>query len=231
MGLAGEGNGGGIRREVGHLLAETPESRWPASIAFLLCGLAYLVLPDPLVVGPRWLVPALVVLPLIPLTLGSRHRHAAEPRWARATTFTLMAVLSVANVATVAVLVHRMLAGHVHDGRSLIYAAILVWLTNVVVFSLWFFEMDGGGPGARSLADQASRDFSYPQMQDPGIGRPGWMPVYFDYFYLSLTNASAFSPTDAMPITVRAKALMAVESLTSIITVVVVASRAVNILS
>ncbi len=229
--MAGHLNGGNLGRELGEILTEQPESRWPASLALLVCGLVYLVLPEALVVGPRWLVPALIVLPLVPLTLGSRHRHAAEPRWARATTFTLMAVLSVANVSTVAVLVHRMLAGHVHDGRSLIYAAILVWLTNAVVFSLWFFELDGGGPAARSAADLRSRDFSFPQMQDPQLAPEGWMPVYFDYLYLSLTNASAFSPTDAMPITVRVKALMAVESLTSIITVVVVASRAINILN
>lgn len=228
--MAQEGSGG-FRREVTDLFTEEPESRWPASLALMLCGLVYLVLPEALVVGPRWLVPALVALPLIPLNLGSRRRHAAEPRWARVTTFSLMAVLSIANVSTVAVLVHRMLAGNVHNGRSLIYSAILVWLTNAVAFSLWFFELDGGGPAARNADDLRSRDFSFPQMQDPQLAPPRWMPVYFDYLYLSLTNASAFSPTDAMPITVRVKALMAAESLTSIITVVVVASRAINILN
>ena len=213
-------------------LLNDPEPRWPATVALALCALFYLVLPDALFLGPRWLVPALVVLPAISLNAFHHHIGQDEPSWVRHTTLVLIGFLNIANIGSVYLLVHRLLNGHVVNGRPLVYSAALIWLTNAVAFSLWFWQIDRGGPAARHREPLQQPDFSFPQMQDPQVweGSRNWMPSYLDYLYVSFTNASAFSPTDAMPLTVRVKALMAVESLVSIVTIVVVAARAINIL-
>ena len=101
----------------------------------------------------------------------------------------------------------------------------------MIVFALWFWELDGGGPPARLRAPKAPRDFAFIQMTDPEVAPPGWRPRYADYFYTSFTNSSAFSPTDTMPLSRTAKWLMLVESSISLLTLLLVASRAVNILS
>jgi hypothetical protein len=107
-----------------------------------------------------------------------------------------------------------------------------VWLTNTVSFGLAFWELDCGGPVARALATARRRpDFQFPQDENPRLARESWAPRLWDYFYVSLTNSIAFSPTDSMPLTHPAKALMAAESTISAITVLLVAARAVNILS
>ena len=105
-----------------------------------------------------------------------------------------------------------------------------IWLTNVIVFGLWYWELDRGGPATRQQASHRQPDFLFPQMSTPGSA-PGWTPAFVDYLYTSFTNATAFSPTDTMPLTVWAKLLFMVQSLASLVTVAVVISRAVNILS
>ena len=205
--------------------------RWPASLALLMCALLYIVLPSQLVINPKWLVPALELVMLVPLS-WNRHRHPNEARWIRPLTITLIAFVSLANVASVALLVHHLLsAGLVPtNGRALVYSAALIWMTNVIVFSLWFWELDRGGPTTRFTSLERWPDFQFPQMENPRFAEPHWRPRYLDYLYVSLTNAAAFSPTDAMPLTTTAKALMSIESISSMVTVVVVAARAVNIL-
>ena len=103
-------------------------------------------------------------------------------------------------------------------------------MANIVIFSLWFWELDRGGPGARAEARKSVPDFLFPQMASPEYGEKDWHPKYFDYFYVSVTNASAFSPTDTAPLSRWAKLLMLVQSLTSLVTVGLVIARAVNIL-
>jgi hypothetical protein len=119
----------------------------------------------------------------------------------------------------------------VQNGRELIVASVGIWLTNVIVFGLWYWELDRGGPYARHREDHPEPDFLFPQMCTPGAGRPDWAPGFTDYLYVSLTNATAFSPTDTMPLTPMAKLLMGGQAIASLLTVAVVASRAVNILS
>jgi len=137
------------------------------------------------------------------------------------------------NVLGVAVLVISLVShSAIHiTGQQLLLSGGVVWLTNVIAFGLAFWELDSGGPVARALATATSKpDFQFPQDENPQLAREGWAPRLMDYFYVSLTNAMAFSPTDAMPLTRLAKSLMAAESTLSAITVLLVAARAVNIL-
>lgn len=145
----------------------------------------------------------------------------------------LLALVLVCNVLGVVVLVISLVAhsaGHI-GGRELLFSGGVVWLTDAVAFGLAYWELDCGGPLARALTTAPRKpDFQFPQDENPQLARAGWAPRLWDYFYVSLTNATAFSPTDAMPLTRQAKALMATESTLSAITVLLVAARAVNIL-
>ena len=206
-----------------------PEPRWPASLALVACVLLYVVLPNRLVVGPRWLLPILIALPLVPLS-ATKHRHPNESQWVRRLTIFLIGVITVANVASMALLVHHLLVANVSQGRSLIYSAVAVWLTNVIVYGLWFWEIDRGGPHLRASVDPLLPDLQFPQMENPQLAAPDWRPRFFDYLYTSFANGTSFAPADAMPLTLRLKALFATESIVSLVTIAVVAARAVNIL-
>ncbi len=207
------------------------EDRWPASLALLACVGLYIFLPDSLIIQPRWLIPVLELLPLIPLSITHRRRHPGEPSWTRMLTLILVGIVNVANIVSVTLLVHHLLHHNTPvDGRHLVYSAILVWITNVIVFSLWFWELDRGGPAKRGTINERHPDFLFPQMDKPDLAQANWRPRYFDYLYVAFTNSAAFSPTDAMPLTRSAKFLMAMGSAVSMITIIVVASRAINIL-
>ena len=156
-----------------------------------------------------------------------RHDHRRE------IVIGLLAVVWVFNVLGVVVLVASLIAHSATriTGAQLLASGGAVWLTNAIAFGLAFWELDCGGPVARALATESRKpDFQFPQDENPQLARDGWAPRLWDYFYLSLTNAMAFSPTDAMPLTRTAKALMAAESMLSLVTVLLVAARAVNIL-
>jgi hypothetical protein len=121
--------------------------------------------------------------------------------------------------------------GHKVNGHDLIRAAIHIWCANVIVFALWFWQLDSGGPMERwNAAEARPGDFLFPQQADPSIARAGWRPTFLDYLYVSFTNSTAFSPTDTMPLTQWAKMLMLVEAAASLLTLLMVAARAVNIL-
>lgn len=206
-----------------------PEPRWPASLALLACVGLYIVLPNRLVVGPRWLVPVLVALPLIPLS-ARRHRHPNDANWVRVLSLSLIGVVTVANITSMALLVQRLLNTNVSQGRNLIYSAVSVWLTNVIVYGLWFWEIDRGGPHRRAGVDTLWPDLQFPQMENPSLAPKDWRPNFFDYLYTSFANGTSFAPADAMPLSRLAKTLFASESVVSLITIAVVAARAVNIL-
>ncbi len=206
-----------------------PEPHWPASLALLACLALYLVLPARLVVGPRWLLPVLIALPLIPLS-ARRHRHPDEAPWVRRTALALLGLVTAANVTTVALLVQRLLDRAVSQGRALIYSAVAIWLTNVIVYGLWLWEVDRGGPGRRAAGGRPYPDIQFPQMENPALAPPGWRPRFIDYLYTSFANGTSFAPADAMPLTRVAKVLFLGESLVSLTTIAVVAGRAVNIL-
>lgn len=127
-------------------------------------------------------------------------------------------------------LIQNLISGGITSATELLASGGSIWLTNVVIFSLWFWDLDRGGPGARAQAIESHPDFIFPQMSDPDYAPDHWHPNFFDYLYMSFTNASAFSPTDVLPLTRWAKMLMLVQSFTSLLTVGLVIARAVNIL-
>jgi uncharacterized membrane protein len=206
-----------------------PEPRWPASLALVVCVVLYIVLPNRLVVGPKWLLPVLIALPLIPLS-ATRHRHPNEAPWVRRLTLTLIGIITLANIASMALLVHHLLVANVSQGRNLIYSAVSVWLTNVIVYGLWLWEVDRGGPHLRAGGETGFPDIQFPQMENPQLAPKEWRPRFTDYLYTSFANGTSFAPADAMPLTLKAKTLFALESIVSLITIAVVAARAVNIL-
>jgi uncharacterized membrane protein len=133
-------------------------------------------------------------------------------------------------MVSVALLVQRLLDSHVSQGRSLIYSAASIWATNVILYGVWFWEIYRGGPGHRATATHTAFDIQYPQMENPSIAPDGWRPQFLDYLYTSFANGTSFAPADAMPLSARAKCLFASESIVSLVTISVVAARAVNIL-
>ena len=142
-----------------------------------------------------------------------------------------IAVVNAANIASLFLLIHSLLNGSKTSGKQLILAAVGIWLTSIIVFALWYWQVDRGGPVARCRPAQPKPDLFFPQMGNPELAEPGWSPSFVDYLYVSLTNSMAFSPTDTMPLTRRVKLLMGAQSLVSLATIAIVGSRAVNILN
>ena len=179
-----------------------------------------------------WLVvavPYIFLSATLVLGLGRLVRHDRR----REIVIALLSLVWLFNVLGVVVLVVSLVAhsGVQITGRQLLFAGGAVWFTDAIAFGLAFWELDCGGPLARALAAAPRKpDFQFPQDENPLLAREGWAPRLWDYFYVSLTNSTAFSPTDAMPLTRPAKALMAAESTLSAVTVLLVAARAVNIL-
>jgi uncharacterized membrane protein len=207
------------------------EPRWPASCAVAVAIILQLALPERLVLGPRWLLPALEALLGIALLVTNPSRDVSESRYARGLSIALIALINIANLTSLGYLIHALVSSHnPPDGKTLIVSSIPIWLTNVIVFGLWFWELDRGGPAKRTSSAHRQPDFLFPQMNAPGAVAEDWSPSFFDYLYTSFTNVTAFSPTDTMPLTPWAKVLMMVEALASLITIGVVISRAVNIL-
>jgi uncharacterized membrane protein len=214
------------------------EPRWPAAVAVLVAIALYASLPDMIISGShasnvfRVGVPLIELGLLIPLAVTAPHRHVYESGRRRALAIALTAVVSIANVIALGFLIHYLIVGGtaVH-GRQLLLGGAQIWWTNVIAFALWFWELDGGGPPARLRDPTKPRDFAFIQMTDPEVAAPNWRPRFADYFYVSFTNSSAFSPTDTMPLTRTAKELMLAESTISLLTLLLVAARAVNILS
>jgi uncharacterized membrane protein len=199
--------------------------------------LLYATLPDKFVSGSaayvgvaRWVVPALAIVLVAPLLLTAPHRHMILSIPRRTLAIALIAVLSAANAASIVLLVHLILRGGHIDGHSLVLAAIHIWCTTVLLFALWFWQLDSGGPIERRLRRGLPPDFLFTQQATPELAPGGWQPQFLDYLYLAFTNATAFSPTDTMPLSRWAKMLMLVESAASLLLLVMVAARAVNIL-
>ncbi len=207
------------------------EVRWPAALAILVAIALQVVLPPRVIqgLGPRWLIPVLEGVLLVALLIASPRRISPEESALRWLSLALIAVVTLANLVALGELIKALLGHSNAAGRSLVYASVPIWLTNVIVFGLWYWELDRGGVAARLQPTHRGPDFLFPQMSTPGSS-PGWVPQFLDYLYTSFTNATAFSPTDTMPLTPWAKLLMMVQSLASLLTVALVISRAVNIL-
>jgi len=236
--------------DVRHALAPNDElgesPLWPAAAILAAAGL-YADLPSRFIYGHgggafgvvRWVVPALTVLLL--LTLGvlrpsgplaralDWHPHAIHVT-RRRLSIVMIGVVSAANTASILLLVHLLVNGARATAPTLLRAAVHMWVVNVLLFALWFWQLDGGGPVDRPDCVPADRDFLFPQQTEPALLEKGWRPMFLDYLYVSFTNATAFSPTDTMPLSRWAKMLMLVQSAISLALAVMVVARAVNIL-
>lgn len=211
----------------------------------LIAALQLLFVNSNLSFGPRWLAPLFELALLIPLsvatvwTQGNIRRAHADHHWhaickhrktIRWFALLLTAIVMLLNFYAL-VSVTRELLGGAKGGQSLLLDALNIWFTNIVVFALWFWNLDRGGPARIGLGSDQRPDFLFPQMLGSGDNDPTWRPGFIDYFYVSFTNATAFSPTDTMPLSAQSKLLMAGEASVSLLTVGLVAARAVNILT
>jgi uncharacterized membrane protein len=210
------------------------EVRWPVALVTAVGIALQLAVPERLlIVSPAWVFPAAQGVLLIVLVAVNPHRINRESTFLRWLSLALAAMISLANGYSAALLCIGITRGTMgKDPRQLLVTGAFIWLTNIVVFGLWYWEFDRGGPVARALNLQNRYpDFQFPQMTSPPMMvPPDWEPAFFDYLYLAFTNATAFSPTDVMPLSRWAKLAMTVQSLISIVTVALVVARAVNIL-
>jgi uncharacterized membrane protein len=213
----------------------SPEPFWPAQLTILAAIALQVSLPERLTVGPTWLIPALEGALLLGMFLATPRQLEHEHPRRRRVALGLIALVSAANVYSLVELTHFLLHHNAAiatrgEGRELVISGMLIWLTNFLIFALWYWEMDRGGPGKRAAGKDLTPDFLFPQMSDDRIEPRDWRPRFIDYLYVSLTNATAFSPTDTMPLSPAAKGTMGVQSLVSLVTIGLVVSRAVNIL-
>jgi hypothetical protein len=206
------------------------EARWPAAIAIIGLGGSALALPDDMVPGPRWLVPIVIVALLIPTLIAHRlGRHTID----RVLGYALSVIVTLALAASLGSLLR--LVGS-RSGPELLKSATVLWITNILVFALWYWRLDSGGPhGRESRAGHAAGAFLFPQMTmlpevRTAAGQDTWSPNFLDYLFLAFNTSTAFSPTDTPALARWAKLLMMVQSIISLTVLAVLAARAVNIL-
>jgi hypothetical protein len=221
------------------LREEEFEARWEAAPAILLV-IAFqilLAIVSQMQHWKLWDLPWWVWLIAVPFEVGllvslawGRSRRQLQQRGIRRTfALALLALISLANALLLVAVLASLVRGTEKSGAQLLLKAMTLWGTNVLTYGLWFWEVDRGGPVRRLHRDAPLPDFQFPQMENPQLAVPGWQPELLDYVYVSATNAIAFSPTDAMPLSRRAKLMMLSESVISSLTVLLVAARAVNI--
>ena len=207
----------------------------------MVAALAYAVLPESLLVGPRLAIPVVELVLLGALLVTNPRRLVRQTRWSRGISIALACLVIATNLLALAMLV-RALTSSKPDGMPLLLAGMQVWLTNVIGFGLLYWELDRGGPVARHTVARdrmppADWRFSQDENQDAVVEvastsseRSNWRPEFVDYLYVSLTNSSAFSPTDTMPLTARAKMLMGLEATAALLTSLLVVARAIGAL-
>jgi uncharacterized membrane protein len=219
---------------------ETPakiEPRWPVALAilsFVALTIAVRVAePNRETLGPRWLVPGIEVAMLLALLAADPAHAARRRRWLRPIAIALVVALVAAALISTAVLISELIRGGkvTESADSLLASGALIWVGNILAFSLLYWLLDSGGPLARYQRERAYPDFAFTQQMSPDLAPPGWFPYYVDYLILGLTTSTAFSPTDVMPVSRWAKLLMALQSVVSLVVVGLVIARAVNVFS
>jgi uncharacterized membrane protein len=204
-------------------------SRWMVILAFLVLGLIFAFLPARLTIGPTWL-PLVVTVLLISLILAAIFfmEHPAKRITIRLLFFALLTILTLALVGGVILLIVTLPDKTEKQAGGLLRDAALLWISNIILFALWYWEVDGGGHLQRQLLKYQAADFMFPQQVDGN--KQGWAPLFLDYLFLAFTGATALSPADTFPLTRKAKGLMMMEAVLSMIIIVVLAARAINIL-
>ena len=209
-----------------------PEPRWPAFIAVLAVGGLYTALPEALTFGPRWLIPSIMIALLIPTIISHR---TGKHRLNAILGFGVSGILTLGLVLSLTLLIEA-LPAHKESPESLLLSAASLWITNILVFALWYWRLDAGGPHQRDKRPGHSEGaFLFPQMtmnQDAlrEAGQENWSPNFVDYLFLAFNTNTAFSPTDVPVLARWAKLLMMLQSLLSLLIIALLAARAVNIL-
>jgi uncharacterized membrane protein len=207
------------------------ESTWPVRGAVVAATGLQIALPNRYEIPPTWLLPTLGALLGVGLSVAHPRRITRHSPQLRTVSIMLIIVITLANAGSAGRLITAVLQGRAHeDATTLLLTGGAIWLTNVIVFGMWYWNLDRGGPAARAQAIKPFPDFLFPQMTSPELSPPDWQPQFFDYLYLSFTNAAAFSPTDTLPLVRWAKLAMMLQSIVSLGTVVLVVARAVNTL-
>jgi len=209
-----------------------PEPRWPAFIAALAVGGLYTALPEELTFGPRWLIPSIMMALLVPTVIAHwTGKHRLNVIFG----FSVSGVLTIGLILSLILLIHA-LPEHRETPESLLLSAASLWITNILVFALWYWRLDAGGPHQRdNRPGHSDGAFLFPQMtMDPNAlkeaGQENWSPNFVDYLFLAFNTNTAFSPTDVPVLARWAKLLMMLQSLLSLLIIALLAARAVNIL-
>jgi hypothetical protein len=203
------------------------EPRWPAFIAMIAAGGVYLALPEPLSLGPSWGLLAILSVLMIPIVVSDRR---GDHKITRILTFTANGLITFAMIASLAHLVYG-IPRHLESPQTLLRSACALWIANILVFALWYWKLDGGGPLRRERPQgMFSSSFLFPQMVEREGQDATWAPHFVDYLFLAFNTSTAFSPTDTAVLSRWAKLSMMLQSLISLMIVALLAARAVNIL-
>jgi uncharacterized membrane protein len=205
------------------LLGHIGVARWPSAAALLLVGVLYLLVSENLTLGPSWVLPAAIVALLVPFAV--RGHHLFRQRLG----LVLIAAVTAALVATTTLLVIALPTADL-GADVLLKSAALIWFTNILVFAVWYSEIDGGGPVGRDPNSHASRDFLFPQDVIGGELAEGWSPGFIDYLFIAFTASTAFGPSDTNVLSARGKVLMMVQAVISLAVIAVIAARAINLI-
>ncbi len=205
------------------------EARWLAAGGLTLSIVLQVLMPQRYALEPRFIAPLIEVVLLVVVAITNPTRTARRTPAQRALAIALLAVVAAFEAISVGLLVHDIVAGHGIKAVSLLSGAVEIWVTNVLIFGLIYWEYDRGGPGMRAQGIVHVPDLLFPQMSDEELAKD-WEPRFTDYLFVSFTNSTAYSPTDTMPLSSWCKALFTVQSLLSLVTITLVTARAVNIL-
>jgi hypothetical protein len=207
------------------------EARWPMASAVLAAIVLTILLPSAIRVGPRWLLPVLEGVLLVIVIVADPVRINRRSREIRMVSIVLVSVLVVGTLWSTGLLIDDLIRGgpETNSATDLLAAGTAIWVSNIIAFALLYWEVDGGGAAARAHRIPEHGDFAFPQQSNPRLAQLSWRPRFIDYLYLGYTNATAFSPTDVMPLAPWAKMTMAVQSFISIAILGLVIARAVNV--
>lgn len=214
-------------RTISDMSTSTREPRWPAFLAMLSAAGVFWALPEPLSLGPGWLMLAVIFLLMIPIVITNRRGYF---KITRMLTFAALGLITVALIASLIFLVQG-IPSHRELPRALLRSALALWITNILVFALWYWKLDAGGPLGRDHSRcKVASAFLFPQLSSDRGNYEGWSPQFLDYLFVAFNTSTAFSPTDTAVLSRWAKVVTMVQSLISLSILVLLAARAVNIL-
>lgn len=210
--------------------ARNGDPYWPAQATLLAAAALNLAVTEQVSVGPKWIVSGVEVAAVIVYVAATPARATRSQPAVRRFVLGFIGLIFLTYAASLGLLIHYLVGGGQADGEPLIASGGVLWLTNVLLFGVLYWELDRGGPVLRFRHPENLPDLSFPQMQNPELAPEAWRPGFVDYLYTSLTAATAFSPTDTMPLTHSAKVVMAIQSTTAYVTIGLIVARAVNII-